>query len=169
MRIVISDSSCLIDLRKVSLLDALLALPYEFLIPNTLFEEELIKFTAAQKKDLVRRGLKVIDLPGKAVLRAQAVVRKLPKLSVHDGFAFALAENHPGCILLTGDNELRTLASQSKMEVHGILWAIDEMRRRRIKPAAALLAVLQIFSADPAVRLPRKELAAIIKQYAGLT
>jgi len=43
------------------------------------------------------------------------------------------------------------------------------MHRRRIKPAAALLAVLQIFSADPAVRLPRKELAAIIKQYAGLT
>lgn len=169
MRIVISDSSCLIDLRKVSLLDALLALPYEFLIPNTLFEEELIKFTTAQKKDLVRHGLKVVDLPGEAVLRAQAVVRELPKLSVHDGFAFALAENHPGCILLTGDNELRTLASQSKMEVHGILWAIDEMHRNRVKSAAALLAVLQAFSADPAVRLPRKDLAAVIKQYAGLT
>lgn len=168
MRIVISDSSCLIDLRKVSLLDALLTLPYEFLIPNTLFEEELIKFTAAQKKELVRRGLQVVDLPGEAVLRAQAVVRKLPKLSVHDGFAFALAENHPGCILLTGDNELRMLASQSNMEVHGILWVIDEMHHNKIKSAAALLAVLQTFSADPAVRLPRKELAAIIKLYASL-
>ena len=50
MRIVVSDSSCLIDPRKVSLLDALLQLPYEFLIPNTLFEDELLKFTAAQKK-----------------------------------------------------------------------------------------------------------------------
>jgi len=39
MRIVVSDSSCLIDLRKVSMLDSLLRLPYEFLIPNTLFEE----------------------------------------------------------------------------------------------------------------------------------
>lgn len=64
MRIVISDSSCLIDLRKVSLLDVFLRLPYEFLIPNTLFEEELLKFTAAQKKALLRAGLKVIDLPG---------------------------------------------------------------------------------------------------------
>ena len=48
-------------------------------------------------------------------------MRQLPKLSVHDGFAFALAESHPGCILLTGDNELRAFASQNKMEVHGML------------------------------------------------
>ena len=66
MRIVVSDSSCLIDLRKVSLLDALLRLPFEFLIPNTLFEDELLKFTAAQKKALLRGGLQVIDLPGRA-------------------------------------------------------------------------------------------------------
>ena len=56
MRIVVSDSSCLIDLRKVSLLEALLELPYEFVIPNTLFEDELLKFTVAQKHALIRRG-----------------------------------------------------------------------------------------------------------------
>jgi predicted nucleic acid-binding protein len=66
MRIVVSDSSCLIDLRKVSMLDLLLKLPYEFLIPNTLLEEELLKFTVAQKKSLIRSGLKVVDLPGEA-------------------------------------------------------------------------------------------------------
>ncbi|MGO9262128.1 MAG: hypothetical protein ACLQU1_38380 [Bryobacteraceae bacterium] len=75
MRIVVSDSSCLIDLRKVSMLDALLRLPYEFLIPNTLFEEELLKFTVAQKEALIRGGLKVVDLTGERVLRAQAIVR----------------------------------------------------------------------------------------------
>jgi len=168
MRIVISDSSCLIDLRKASLLDALLSLPYEFIIPNTLFEEELIKFTPAQKRELIRRGLKVIDLPGEAVLRAQAIVRRLPKLSVYDGFAYALAEIHPGCILLTGDNELRTAASEAKMEVHGILWVIDELHRYKIKSPTALLAVLQALSADPTVRLPRKDLTAVIKLYAPL-
>jgi len=41
MRIVVSDSSCLIDLRKVSLLDTFLRLPYEFQIPNTLLGEDL--------------------------------------------------------------------------------------------------------------------------------
>ena len=160
MRIVISESSCLVDLRKASLLDALLSLPYQFLIPNTLFEEELINFTAAQKKDLIQRGLKVSDLPGEAVLRAQAHVRRLPKLSVNDGFAFALAESHPGCILLTGNNELRAAATQAKMEVHGILWVIGELHRTNIEPAAALLAAMQALSADPTVRLQSKELEA---------
>src|SRR5450432_716032 len=112
MRIVVSDSSCLIDLRKVSMLELLLKLPYEFLIPNTLFEEELLKFTAAQKEALIRGGLKVVDLAGERVLRARAIVREVPQLSVHDGFAFALAESQSGCILLSGDERLRRLAAR---------------------------------------------------------
>ncbi len=75
MRIVVSDSSCLIDLRKVSLLDALLELPYEILIPNTLFDDELLKFSDSQKSALIRGGMKVIDLPGEKVLRARQVIR----------------------------------------------------------------------------------------------
>ena len=55
IRVIVSESGCLIDLRKVSLLDTFLRLPYEFLIPDTLFEEELLKFTAAQKKSLIRQ------------------------------------------------------------------------------------------------------------------
>ena len=146
MRIVVSDSSCLIDLRKASLLDIFLRLPYEFLIPNTLFEEELLKFTAAQKKDLVRGGLKVMDLPGERVLRAQQVARIIPQLSVHDAFAFALAETHPGCMLLTGDGGLRAFAVQHKMEVHGVLWILDEIHRCKITTVANLRAALHLFS-----------------------
>lgn len=47
MRLIVSDSSCLIDLRKASLLEAFLDLPYEVLIPDALFEEELVRFTPA--------------------------------------------------------------------------------------------------------------------------
>ena len=165
MRIVVSDSSCLIDLRKVSLLDTFLRLPYEFLIPNTLFEEELLKFTAAQKKALIHAGLRVMDLPGEWVLRAQEVLRKIPQLSVHDGFAFALAESHPGCILLTGDGKLRALATQHAVEVHGVLWVLDEIHRFRLTSVATLLAALRTFSADPTVRLPRREIRLYIKRY----
>lgn len=39
MRIISSDSSCLIDLRKASLLGVFLRLPFEILIPNSLFED----------------------------------------------------------------------------------------------------------------------------------
>ena len=58
-----------IDLSKVSLLDTFSGSPIEFLIPNTLFEEELISFSAVQKEALLCGGLKVIDLPGTQVLR----------------------------------------------------------------------------------------------------
>src|SRR5881397_120088 len=92
MRIIVSDSSCLIDLRKGSLLEIFLQLPYEFLIPNTLFEEELIRFTDAQKKMLLADGLKVIDLPGDGVQRAQQVVRQSPRLSVQVSAARAARE-----------------------------------------------------------------------------
>jgi hypothetical protein len=77
--------------RRRPLSDVFLRLPYEILIPNTLFEEELIKFTIEEKEALVRGGLQVVDLPGEGVLRTQEVVGALPHLSIHDGFAFALA------------------------------------------------------------------------------
>ena len=168
MRIVVSDSSCLIDLRKASLLDAFLKLPYEILIPNTLFEEELLTFTPAQKKALIRGGLKAVDLPGERVLRAQAIVRELPRLSVHDGFAFALAESHHDCILLSGDDGLRTLAAKHALEVHGVLWVLDQLHANRFATAASILSVLEVFVEDATVHLPRRELAAYIKRYESL-
>jgi predicted nucleic acid-binding protein len=168
MRLIVSDSSCLIDLRKASLLDAFLKLPYEILIPNTLFDGELLKFTSAQKKALVRGGLKVMDLPGERVLRAQQVVRGAPQLSIHDGFAFALAETYTGCVLLTGDGSLRALAAAHHIEVHGVLWVVDEIHGNKVGTAASLHAALLLLADDPAARLPRRELAAAIKRYDGL-
>jgi hypothetical protein len=152
----------------VSLLDAFLRLPYEILIPNTLFEEELLKFTETQKRAMLRGGLKVIDLPGERVLRAQQLVRAAPQLSAHDGFAFALAETHPGCILLTGDGYLRNLAVTHNIEVHGFLWVIDEIHQNQLSTAKILCAALHLLAGDPAVRLPRRELAACIKRYENL-
>lgn len=168
MRIVVSDSSCLIDLRKASLLDAFVRLPYELLIPNTLFDGDLVKFTAAQKRALVRGGLQVIDLPGESVLRAVDVTRQLPRLSIHDGFAFALAEQHAGCVLLSGDGALRTYAASCAIEVRGVLWVIDELHQHNLVPVETLLGALALFAADDTVRLPAREVAASIRRYQGL-
>jgi len=168
MRIIVSDSSCLIDLRKAFLLDAFLQLPYEILIPNTLFEEELLTFTKDEKR-LLLQGLQVVDLPGPSVLRAQQVVHDLPHLSIHDGFAFALAEENPGCILLTGDGRLRALGESNGMEVRGVLWIVDEIHTNTLANVAALLEALRVFASDPTVRLPRRTLVAYIKRYEGLT
>lgn len=167
MRIVVSDSSCLIDLRKASLLDAFVRLPYELLIPNTLFEEELLKFTEVQKR-VLRDGMKVIDLPGERVTRAVNVTRELPRLTIHDGLAFALAEQHAGCVLLAGDGALRTFAAAREVEVRGVLWVIDELHRHGIAPTETLLDALSLFAEDDTVRLPTREVAAAIRRYQAL-
>ena len=167
LRLVISDSSCLIDLRKASLLEAFLRLPYEFLIPDTLFEDELLRFSPAQKKSLVRGGLKVVELPGEGVLRARQIVREFAHLSIHDGFAYALAESRPGCILLTGDGPLRGFARRQKIEVHGVLWVIDELQGHRISTMGTLHAALQALASDLTVRLPQHEMAEYLMRYAG--
>ena len=164
MRIVVSDSSCLIDLRKASLLDVFLRLPYEFLIPNTLFEEELLKFTDEEKNILLHGGLQVMDLPGGTVARGVEIAGILSHLSVHDGLAFALAESVEACVLLTGDAKLRTLSESYDMEVHGMLWLLDEIHRHGLAPAEQLAAVLRGFDEDPTVRLPGRELAALLRR-----
>lgn len=167
MRIIVSDTNCLVDLRKASLLDVFLKLPYELLIPNTLFESELLKFSRAEKATL-RAGMSVTNLPGESVMRAREVARELPHLSIHDGFVLALAEQHPGCILLTGDRGLREFATTLDMEVHGILWVIDKVHRHRLTSTKAVLAALHLFAADQTVRLPARVLAAYIKRYKAM-
>lgn len=169
MRIIVSDSSCLIDLRKASLLDAFVHLPYELLIPNTLFEDELLKFTPAQKQALVSGGLKVIDMPGERVSRAIEVARQVPRLSINDGFAFALAEQHAGCVLLSGDGALRIHAMSCSMEVRGVLWVIDELHGHGIAPVTTILEALNLLGADHTVRLPAREIGAAIRRYQALT
>lgn len=164
MRIIVSDSSCLIDLRKVNLLAAFLQLSYEILIPNTLFEDELLKFSALEKQMLCD-VMEIIDLPGTSVIRAQEVIRELPQLSVHNGFAFALAETNPGCILLARDGALRALARKSGMEVHGVLWVIDQLHSNDVCAVGTLVAALHAFANDSTIRLPRKTLAAYLKRY----
>jgi len=168
MRIIISDTSCLIDLRKAALLAAFLRLPYEILIPNTLFEDELLSFSSEEKRGLISAGLKVVDLPGPQVSRARDVIRAQPRLSIHDGFAFALAETLPGCILLTGATALRTLAERSRIEVHGIFWVCDQLFDGKLSTAKQLHIALSKLAADFSVRLPKRELAAYIRRYQSL-
>ena len=165
MPLIVSDSSCLIDLKKASLLKAFIGLPHEILIPDALFEDELVQFTTAQKKLLLREGLKVIGLPGESVLRARAIISEHPSLSIHYGFAFALAESCDECILLTGDAKLRAVAETHRMEVHGVLWATDEIDKFGLATPEVLQSVLRAFADAPSVRLPRHELAAQIERY----
>ena len=92
-------------------------------------------------------------------------MREHPQLSINDGFAFVVAEGHDGCILVTGDRHLRQLAEQHKIEVHGVIWIVDELRRHDVLEAEVLASALRLLEQDHAVRLPRRELLAAIRSY----
>ena len=70
MRIVVSDTSCMIDLRKGGLLEAMLQLPYSFVMPDTLFENEWLGLSANEKRTLLNLGLEVHTLPEPLVQHA---------------------------------------------------------------------------------------------------
>lgn len=156
--VVVNDASCLIDLKKGELLHVLLRLPYRFIVPLPIREEELLDFTAQEWRMLEVGGLTTYDLPAEEVARVVALKREHSRLSAHDCFALVTTTCHENGILLTGDNLLRKVATARDVRVHGVLWIIDELRAAEVCEVDLLVSALQIWRADKAVFLPPAEI-----------
>jgi predicted nucleic acid-binding protein len=157
MKIIVSDTSCLIDLKKGGLLEAFLGLPFDLVIPDVIFQGELLSFTRAEKA-LIKRSMTVAKLDSDGVARAVNITQVAPALSSYDAFAFVTAEERPGSILLTGDRRLRVLAENEDVEVHGVLWVVDRLFDEGKTSRSELLEATTIWKNDSSVRLPRGEI-----------
>lgn len=163
MKVVISDSSCLIDLHKAGLLKAIFRLPFSFVIPQPLFDEELLSISEQEKQELLGLGMNVMVLPGEQVAQAAAYFNANRKLKLNDCFALVLAEETDESILFTGDGPLRSLAETKEIEVHGVLWATDMLEQEECIEGRVLLKALELFLNDPLVRLPEAEVKKRIR------
>lgn len=162
LKIVVSDSSVVMDLAKGRLIEATLALPYEFMIPDVMLAQELLDLGAYTAVDLLRLGFKLGELDGDGVGRALGHYQNHHKdLSLNDCFALTLAEQNV-CILMTGDASLRAIAAKVGLEVHGLLWVAEQIRDSLTCPIGQLLNGLEILERDPLVRLPRGQLLDLI-------
>lgn len=155
--VVVNDASCLIDLRKAKLLHLLVQLPYRLVIPLPVRESELIRFTP-QEWAVLDAGVDVFDLSPLLVREAFDVMARFPRLSANDCFCLVTTRHHEGAILLTGDGQLRSVASDDGRRVHGVLWVVDELRRLSIGSEAVIVHALNAWRDDPAVRLPIGEI-----------
>jgi predicted nucleic acid-binding protein len=164
IQLVVSDSSCLIDLRKGGLLSTTLLLPFQFVVALPLIAAELHGFTEGDWKDLKARGLNIVDLGAQEVKRAFELKSAHASLSPYDCFSLALAESNPGSILLTGDRQLRHRALSLNVEVHGVLWVADQIERAGKLPMSDLLDALERWAADPLVFLPKAQLVTAIER-----
>lgn len=163
MRVLVSDSSVLLEMAKRGLLEAMFRLPFEFAVPDVLFEEELIDLGTYSRDDLRRYGLRVEELDAVGVTTALSCQARRRRLSLVDCFALALS-SIKRYALLTGDKAMRTFAEAEDIEVHGVLWLMDEMVAARVVPVASILAVLIAMRDDPRCLLPAQELALRIRQ-----
>jgi predicted nucleic acid-binding protein len=163
MRIIVSDSSCLIDLQRGGLLEVFLELPYEFVIPDVLFHNELLSFSR-KEKSLIMQRMTVASLEAAGVERVSEVLAFSPALSTYDGFAFVVAEERLGSILLTGDRRLNALAEAEQIEVHGVLWVVDQLAVHRKASREMRLSALEAWRDHPTSRLPKTTLGRMIAE-----
>ncbi len=163
MRVLVSDTSVLVDLERGGLLVRAFGLGGTFAVPDVLFERELRPYGGEK---LLELGLRVEKLDGAGVELAQDYRRKQRALTVADSFALALSKTNDW-ILLSGDGALRKLASEEQVECHGILWVLDRLEADGIAPKHELGEGLNLIASHPKCRLPKLEIEARLERYAA--
>lgn len=163
MKVLVSDTSVLIDLERGGLLEAAFELPYEFTVPDLLYKRELRDYNGPQLQAL---GLRVEELDGNGVALAFAYREQAPPLSLPDAFALSLAKTNR-FTLLSGDKALRELAGAEEVACHGVLWLLEHMHAETIRAAQDLHAGLSAIGDHPRCRLPRREINRMLAAFAA--
>ena len=161
MKVLVSDTSVLIDLERGSLLETSFRLPFEFAVPDLLYQQELKDHGGGA---LIELGLGVKELDGEGVALALSYRRRRRSLSLPDSFALALAKTR-AWTLLSGDGELRELAAEERVACHGVLWLIDRMFEEGVEDGNGLCTGLRAIAAHPRCRLPKAEIHKRIRSY----
>ena len=137
-------------------------------MPDTLFEDEWLRLTEAERWALCDLGLQVRGLPGPLVQRASRYFNQHGRLNLNDCFVLTLAEEIEECILLTGDGALRRIAEGKGIEVRGVLWAMDELEAHGVVSLTTIHDALRLYHDDELVFLPAEQLLRRIRRLARL-
>lgn len=160
-RLLVSDTSVLIDLDRGGMLEALFQLPFEIGVPDVMFEREIKTWSGP---DLRVMGLQVLTLEPDDVACAQDYRTREPRLSLPDAFALALAKSGDH-ILLAGDGSLRGLAEAERVECHGVLWVFDQFEAAGVHTPSELLTGLTRIAENPRCRLPKDEMQRRLNRF----
>jgi predicted nucleic acid-binding protein len=161
MALLVSDTSVIIDLDRGELLDLMFRLGDEFVVPDLLYRNEL---DGELGDRLLALGLTVAELSGAEVERAAELAQSDARFSLPDCFAFALARGR-AWPLLTGDGNLRVLAEEEGLDVHGSLWVLDRIEEAGICEIGRLMDGLVQTSSHRRSRLPKNEVDRRLKRY----
>ena len=96
MPVLVYDTSVLIDLERGSFLESVFRLPFDFAVPDLLYERELKEHGGPA---LIDMGLRVEELDGEAVALALGYRRARRSLSLPDSFALSLSRTNSWTLL----------------------------------------------------------------------
>jgi hypothetical protein len=161
MKVLVSDTSVLVDLERGALVECCFRLPFEFAVPDLLYRRELEPYGGPE---LVKLGLRIEALTSQELSSVQALRGAHPKLSLPDAYAYTLASARQWT-LLSGDGELRALAVARQVDCFGVLWLCDHLFDGKIIEASILISSLEVIAAHPRCRLPRAEITARLTRY----
>ncbi|MBM3878171.1 MAG: hypothetical protein FJ387_00365 [Verrucomicrobia bacterium] len=161
MKIVIHDASVLIDLHRCGLLKTWLAGGVEA------HTSDLVMLEMTQPvQELATRGLlqvEHLDVSGLLALR-EFQARQPRSLSFEDCSVLSLAVRMEAA-LLTGDADLRQAAEAENVEVHGLLWVLDELVASAHLTPWRAAAALQELLKNLRARLPISECEARLERW----
>ena len=163
MKVLVSDTSVLIDLERGALLETAFTLPFEFVVPDLLYRQELAEYGGPS---LLNLGLRVEELDGDGVGTALQFRQANPSLSLPDSFALALAQRNSWA-LLSGDGRLRNLAHSEGVTCHGVLWLIDQLFQLGLASGSQLHNSLQMIASHPRCRLPAHEVRERLRAFSA--
>lgn len=169
MRLLISDANILIDMEAGALMETLFRLPMQFGIPDLLYHEEI----EPGSPGLEGLGLQIMEVRGDFVKYALELpgrhnhmlpARNGPKPGYNDYLALALAKQETG-ILLTGDANLRIVATKEHIEVMGTIGLLRAMVENQLLTVSHAFMALDRMKQGMR-RLPWHEAEKILNQLA---
>lgn len=128
-----------------------LQLKYNAIIPDVILSE----LKNPPGDELEALGYGSLSLTGEDVAEIPILQGKYPKLSAKDAFALKCSIKVSG-ILVAGDHDLRIAATAENVQVHGVLWILDELLDSNLLGEREAKTALEQILSNKA-RLPKHE------------
>jgi len=164
MKTVVQDANIIFDLFNIDLLDAFFIFEIEIFITDFIAGE----INKSEQKEIINKHIStgeiiVLNTTPEEIIELIALRNQTTGLSLADcSILFHATKNK--AFILTGDNTLRRYAESNQIEVHGILWVLDELvGEEQISEKMAYLKLMQLMETNS--RLPKKECEKRLKNW----
>jgi|694.fasta_scaffold00740_49 rRNA-processing protein FCF1 len=139
MKLHINDANILMDIVKLDLVEAFLALGFELYTTDFVFAEmELEQQVLLQSEVLIKIAADENEMNDIFTMTEQHT-----GLSFEDCSAWYFAQKLDG-ILVTGDGKLRTKARASGIDVRGMIYIIEQIKEQQLLPVELCVAKLKL-------------------------